>query len=171
MNYDQVNRVYAHLRDDLLPHLSHNQTVSGFEDYIKRFSYLPSGKWIRDLEWVKFVQLSFVVDSKKFAEKYRDKCVVHNSPIQPNEGLQHAIYQFSPKVHASAGFWAWIEHDNLFYYTSLFFCIGDKKEFDDLVAELWEIHQEGNTEEKSPAVGFSGLMGQQGLNSLFKKSA
>lgn len=169
MNYDHLNKISEHLTNDLLPNFRHLQTVPSFDEYLKRFSFLPHGRWIRDLEMIKFGRNGFAVDSIKFAEMFKDKCVTYNAPGKPEDGIQRVVYQFTPKVHAEAAFWAWIEHDQLFYYASLFFCYGDEEEFAVLAKKLWEIRQQGNTEEKAPQTGFGGFMGNVNGQQSFRQ--
>jgi hypothetical protein len=153
MNYDHLNKVGDYWRQEIFPHLRHVFTVSGFDDYLKRFAYLPSGKWIKDAESVKVNRGGFV-DPVAFVKKYKKQCVTYNAPTRPEDGIQRVIYQFSPTVHAELAIWSWIEHDVLQAYGSVFVCYHTEKEYMDFVDELSPMRRTGNTEDRPNAGGF-----------------
>jgi hypothetical protein len=157
MNYTHLNKVYDYWSKDILPHLSHIFTIGGFDDYLKRFSYLPSGKWIKDLEKIKLTRLGFAIDPKQFVTKYKNVCVAYNSPIKPEDGIQRVIYQISSTLHVEIGIWIWVEHETLQSYASVFSCYHDDIEYQKFVDELLKMKREGNTEEKTMK-GFASLM-------------
>ena len=158
MNYDQLNQVYDFWRKDILPNLSHKFTVDSFNEYLKRFSFLPSGKWLKDMEKVKLNRIGFAVDSKKFAKQYKDCCVAYNAPMKPEDGLQRIIYQISPTLHVESSLWIWIEKNELQQYTSLFAAYHDEEEFLVFVDDLYKkMRKEGNTED-ALTKGFAGLL-------------
>ena len=158
MNYNHLNKVYDYWRKDILPNLVHVFTIGSFDDYLKRFSYLPSGKWLRDFEKIKLTRIGFAVDPKRFSKKYKHACVAYNAPVKPEDGLQRIIYQISPTLHIEIAIWIWIEHDIIQSYASAFACYHEEKEFDSFCDEIYKMRREGNTEEKPTAVGFGELM-------------
>ena len=161
MNYNHLNKVYTYWRKNILPHLAHTFITSSFDDYLKRFSFLPSGKWIKDVENFKIHRIGFAIDPEEFAKKYKDCCVTYNTPIKPEDGIQRIIYQISPTLHVEMSLWVWIEHDNLYSYGSLFACYGDDTEFKHFVDDLFEkMSRTGNTEDKSNLGFLSGLGNQ-----------
>lgn len=171
MNFDHLNKVYDFWRGDILPNLSHVYTIDSFNEYLKRFSFLPSGKWLQRMEVVKLNRVGFAVDAKKFTKKYKHVCVAYNAPMKPEDGLQRIIYQISPTLHVEIALWIWVEHDELQQYASLFACYGDEAEFLAFVDDLYKkMRKEGNTEEKSIAPGFgdfaSRLQAESGFGGL-----
>lgn len=156
MNFDHLNKVYDFWRGDILPNLSHCFTIDSFNEYLKRFSFLPSGKWLKDMEVVKLNRIGFAVDPKKFSKKYKHTCVAYNAPIKPEDGLQRIIYQISPTLHVEMALWIWVEQDELHHYGSIFACYGDEQEFLTFVDDLYKkMRKEGNTEDKQKPSGFA----------------
>lgn len=148
MNYDHLNSVYEFWRKDILPNLSHAFTVDSFNEYLKRFAYCPSGKWLRDMERVKLNRIGFAVDCEKFAKKYKDCCVAYNAPVKPEDGLQRIIYQISPTLHVEMAVWIWMENKELQQYGGIFACYHDEQEFLVFVDELYKkMRKKGNTED------------------------
>ncbi len=148
MNYDHLNQVYDFWRKDVLPNLSHNFNVDSFNDYLKRFAYLPSGKWLKDMEKVKLNRIGFAVDIKKIVKELKDKCVSYNAPMKPEDGLQRFIYQVSPTLHLEVALWIWVENKELQQYASVFAAYHDEQEFLDFVDDLYKrMRKKGNTEE------------------------
>lgn len=156
MNYNHLNKVFDHWYKEILPHLTHNFTVSGFDDYLKRMSFLPSCKWIRDLEYIKFTRLGFAINPIPFIKKYKDVCVAFNSPLKPEDGMQRIVYQISPTLHVDLGIWIWIEHESLQSYASVFSCYHNETEYQKFVNEMLTLKRDGNTEEKTMK-GFASL--------------
>lgn len=154
MNYNHLNKVYDYWRKDILPNLSHRFTTLSFDDYLKRFSFLPSGKWIKNFETVKLSRIGFTIDPKKFVKKYSNICVTYNTPARPEDGFQRIIYQFSPTLHAELCLWMWVEHENLHSYGSLSVCYHNEEEFLKFSDDLYRMRREGNTED-NPASGFA----------------
>lgn len=154
MNYDNCNKIQEYWRKKLSPFIHHNFTVTSFDDYLKRFSFLPSGKWLRDMECVKLSKLSFAVDPERFIKKYHDRCVTYNCPIKLEDGFQRIIYQISPTLHLESGVWLWVEHEYVQSYISLLICYNNEDEYSDFINEIWKIRREGNTEDKPTQAGF-----------------
>ena len=157
MNYDHLNTVYDFWRKNILPNLSHHFAIDSFNEYLKRFAYLPSGKWLKDMEKVKLNRIGFAVDCAKFVKKYDGCCVAYNAPVKQEDGLQRIIYQFSPTLHAEMAVWIWVENEALQQYGTLFACYNDEKEFLALVDFLYrEMRQTGDTT-KTEKPGFAGF--------------
>lgn len=148
MNYDHLNQVHEYWRNKIFPHLVHNYTSSSFDDYLRKFSFLPHGKWIKDVEKVKMNRIPIAFDPEAFVKKYKKHCVTYNAPIKPEDGLQRAIYQLSPTLHSELALWAWVEHNQLQSYAVAFACYHSEDEYLEYVDDLWKIRREGNTEEK-----------------------
>lgn len=163
MNYDHLNKIYDYWRKDILPHLVHNFNTTSFEDYLKRFAWLPSGKWIKDGEKVKINRSGFAVDPVRFVKKFKDKCVAYNAPVKPEDGIQRVIYQISPTLHLELALWIWMEYDVMQSYGSVFICYHDEKEYLDFVDELVKLRRTGNTEEKHTRAGFLGVVDIEGV--------
>lgn len=155
MNYNHLNKVFSYWRKKILPHLTHNFTVLSFDDYIKKFSFLPSGKWIHDMEKFKLSRIGFAIDPEKFIKKYENCCVTYNAPARLEDGLQRIIYQIFPTLHVELGLWVWIEHDNIQSYGSLLTCYHNEEEYAKFVDEIYnKMKREGDTEEKPVPLGF-----------------
>ena len=158
MNFDHLNTVYDFWRKDILPNLSHNFTVDSFNEYLKRFAFLPSGKWLKEMDRVKLNRIGFAVDCKKFAKEYKDCCVAYNAPVKPEDGLQRIIYQISPTLHIEIAVWIWMENTELQQYGGIFACYHDETEFLAFVDELYrKMRKKGNTEDVANP-GFSGFL-------------
>lgn len=149
MNYDNLNKIHEYWWQNLMPTFQHLFTVTSFDEYLKRFSFLPSGNWLRQYEKIKLTRTPFLIDSAKFAEKYKKYCVTYNSPMKSEDGIQRAIYQLSPTLHLEAGYWIWVENEEVQAYASVFCCYHDETEYADFIEELYEIRQEGDTEKDS----------------------
>ena len=157
MNYDHLNQIHEFWRNDVFPDLVHRHSVSSFDDYLRKFSFLPSCKWIQQMEKVKLSRVPFAVIPQDFVKKYKAHCVTYNAPAKPEDGLQRAIYQLSPTLHFEAAFWAWIENKLVHSYVMVFVCYNDEKEYLDFVDDLYEIRRTGNTEDKQILPGFMGM--------------
>jgi phosphoglycolate phosphatase-like HAD superfamily hydrolase len=158
MNYDHLNTVYEFWRKDILPHLSHSFNVDSFNEYLKRFAFLPSGKWLRDMEKIKLNRIGFAVDCKKLVKELKDKCVAYNAPMKPEDGLQRIIYQISPTLHIEVAVWIWMEQKELQQYASVFAAYNDEQEFLEWVDDIYKrMRKKGNTEDTA-APGFAELV-------------
>lgn len=155
MNYDHANKIQKYLEEQIWPHLVHRFTTLSFDDYLKRFSRLPSGKWLADMEKAKVLRPAMSFNPETFFKRYNDNCVTYNTPLTPNDGIQRVIYQFSTTCHVEVVLWVWIEHDLIHSHLNSIVCFNDENEFNDLMTELAELKIEGNTEDKSPTLGFS----------------
>lgn len=157
MNYDHLNTVYDFWRKDVLPNLSHHLSIDSFNEYLKRFSFLPSGKWLQRMELVKLNRIGFAVDCAKFVKKYEPYCVAYNAPVKPEDGLQRIIYQISPTLHLEMTLWIWVENEKLQQYGTIFACYNDEKEFLSFVDGLYaKMRQTGDTT-KIETPGFAGF--------------
>ena len=148
MNYNHLNKVHTYLQENILPNLLHQYTTISFDDYLKRFSFLPSGKWLREMDNVKCSRIMFAIDPEGFTKAYKKYCVTYDIPLKMDDGMYRIIYQVSPTLHLEIAVWVWVEHDVLNSYAIAFACYKDDKEYSDLVKSLWCFKREGNTEEK-----------------------
>ena len=158
MNYEHLNKVHQYWRKELFPHLIHRFTATSFDDYLRKFSFTPSGKWLWDMEKVKLSRILFAVDPKKLLKKYEDHCVTYNSPVKPEDGLQRIIYQLTPKLHFEVGIWVWVEHDIIQSYGSIFVCYENEADYSKLADDLSKFRREGNTEDKPTKAGFADMI-------------
>lgn len=158
MNYDTFNKIFDYHRKDIFPHLRHVFSATSFDDYLRRFSFLPHGKWLRDMEKVKVSRVTLPLDPVKLVKKFKDKCVTYNSPSKPDEGYQRAIYQVSPTLHFEMTMWIWIEHEEIQSYAFLIVCYNDEQEYNKFVDTIWDLKREGNTEDKRTPYGFNALL-------------
>ena len=166
MNYDQLNKIELYWRKKLLPSLSHQYTTTSFDDYLRRFAFLPSGKWLRDLEVVRLARTFFPIDEEKFVKKYKDHCVTYNAPMKPEDGLQRVIYQISPTLHAEMAIWIWVEYDIVQSYGCIFACYNNEEEYHNFCNEIWKMRKEGDTEEKPMKAGFAAALDLSGTEDV-----
>ena len=158
MNYDDLNKIYNYWRKKIAPHLTHQFTVSSFDDYLKKFSFLPSGKWLKDFDSVKLTRNLFAVDPEKLAKKYKDCCIAYNAPSKPEDGVQRVIYQISPTLHMEAAFWIWVEQEELNSYAGVFICYRNDDEYQAVMDELYKMRKEGKTDERKKRPGFADFL-------------
>lgn len=147
MNYDHLNEINSFWLKEIFPNLQHHITVNSFDDYLKKFSFLPSGKWLRDFEHVKVLRMPFVVDPSGFTKNYKKNCVAYCCPTKPDEGFVRIIYQISPTLHLESMFCSWIENKQLQSYMSMVACFKDEKELLHFLKEVEPLHRKGDTEE------------------------
>jgi hypothetical protein len=159
MNYNHLNKIHEYWHDKVLPNISHNCTVTSFDDYLKKFSFLKSGRWLKEMVSVKIHRMGFVVGPEAFTKNYKSKCVTYNAPMKPEDGLQRIIYQISPTLHVEFALWIWMEHDIVNSYGSVLVCYNNEKEFNQFMDELYLIKRTGNTEDKPVKTGFAGFAG------------
>lgn len=162
MNYDHLNTIHNYWRKKVFPNLVHSLTVSSFDDYLKKFSWLPSGKWLRDFDGVKLSRVPFAIDPEKFTKAYKDNCVSYNAPSRPEDGFQRVIYQFSPTLHAEVAFWTWVENDELQAYGMMFLCYRNEEEMLNFVDAIYKLRREGNTETDRKEGGFAAFIPKPG---------
>lgn len=158
MNYDHVNKTQDYWMMEIFPHLSHKMMVASFDEYLKRFSFLKSGRWLKDMDSVKILKPAIALDPLSFVTKYKTHCVTYNPTARPEDGLQRIIYQVSPTLHAETGLWAWVENNNLQSYMSIIVCYHTEKEFTEFLKEITPMRRVGNTQEQKHA-GFAGFAG------------
>lgn len=155
----------------MFPYFQHVFSTPSFDDYLRKFSFLPSGKWIRDLDHLKLTRVPFAVEPERLVKEYTKHCVTYNAPIKTEDGIQRVIYQMSPTLHFEAAFWVWIEHKIVQSYASLFVCYHNEDEYTDFIDAMYDLRREGNTEDKPTHPGF--FIGDQPVTveSLTKKKA
>lgn len=154
MNYDHCNKIFDFYRKHIFPHFTSNFSVASFDEYLRRFSYIPQGKWLRDMEKVKVSRVSVGLDPEKLVKKFKHHCVTYNSPLKPDEGYQRAIYQVSPTLHFEMSVWIWIQHEEVQSYALIIVCYNDEKEYTEFVDTICKFRREGNTEDKPLPTGF-----------------
>ena len=148
MNYDHLNTVYEFFRKDVLPNLTHSFNVDSFNRYLNLFSFLPSGKWLRDIEKAKLSRIDFAVDCKKLVRELKDKCVAYNTPIKPEDGRQRIIYQISPTLHIEVTVWIWMEQKDYSNMPRVLAAYNDEQEFLRWVDDIYKrMRKRGNTED------------------------
>lgn len=159
MNYDNLNQVHEYWAAEIFPHLQHQMAITSFDDYLKKISFLPSFKWIRDFDSIKLLRVPFVVDPSAFAKQYKKHCVAYCCPSKPEDGLHRIIYQISPTLHIEGGVWIWIEADKQIHsYLSMFACFQEEKEVIKFFESIYPLRRTGDTEDTSTKSGFGGLM-------------
>jgi hypothetical protein len=159
MNYDNQTKIHDYWWNKILPHFTHKFTAITFDDYLRRFSFLPSGKWLKEMESVRITRVYFQIDPEPFVKEYAKYCVTNNAPTKPEDGLQRVIYQLSPTLHFEASFWVWVEHEKVHAYASVLTCYHSEKEYRKFVDDLYKFKCEGNTEDKPEKPGFGGMVG------------
>jgi len=155
MNYDTCNDIFDYYRTDIFPHLTHVFSATSFDDYLRRFSFLPQGKWLREMEKVKVARVTLPLDPVQLVKKFKDRCVTYNSPSKPDEGYQKVIYQVSPTLHFEMTIWIWVEYEIVHSYSFLIACYHDEKEYSSFIDSIWDLRMKGNTEDKPQPTGFN----------------
>jgi hypothetical protein len=133
-------------------------TVASFDDYLKRFSFLPSGKWLREMESVKVLRIPFSCDAPMFSSVFKKNCIAYCCPSDPEEGFHRAIYQISPTLHLEAAFWIWIQNEESQSYVSIMCCFQQERELEKFMHKICEYKKVGNTDDRSGTSGFAGLL-------------
>lgn len=146
MNYNHLNTTHEYWENELFPHLQHNFVVSSFDDYLKRFASLPSGKWLRDMESIKLLRIPFVVDPSQFLKTYKKNCVTYCTPTKVEDGVHRIIYQISPTLHIETALWMWIEKNVLNSYLSMFACFHNDLEIKKFFASIDSMKRTGDTD-------------------------
>ncbi len=159
MNYDHLNQTYDYWAEKIRPHLTARMQVASFEDYLKKFTFTKSGRWIRDAECVRFTRPPAAIDPELFVKKYSDNCVAIIPPMHPTEGLGRVIFQLSPTLHLESMTTAWVENNELQSYLSMFVCHKTDAEMTELLEVLSTMRRTGNTEERTGAGFRPGAMG------------
>ena len=154
MNYNHLNKISEYVQTNLLPHFESRLTVQSFEDYLKRFSGIPRGRWMRDLDSLQISRTIFAVDPSALAEQYKPHCVAHLTPMKPDEGAHRVIYQMSPTLHFEMAVLLWVEHDVVNSFASVTACYKNMKEYLEFCSEIWKLRRTGNTADAASPVGF-----------------
>jgi hypothetical protein len=155
MNYDHVNKTYEHWTK-LRSSLTHKFQANSFDDYLKKFSFCKSGRWLREMESVKTARPPFAVDSEAFLKLYGEKSITFFPQNRPEDGMMRAVFQISPTLHVEGVFLAWVENNTLQSYMELEACHRDDDELFSFLKSLEDIKRKGNTEERN--TGFMGGM-------------
>lgn len=161
MNYEHLTKMHNRWKDDFFPYIDHSITVTSFDDYLKKMSFLPPCKWLRDLDQIKILRIQFACDPSKFAKHYQEKCVAYCSPARQEDGFQRIIYQISPTLHVEAAYWSWVENENAQAHLTLMAYFHDTKEFTEFLDTVYEFRCTGNTEDKPTPTGFAGFAPQK----------
>ena len=154
MNYDYLNQTHDYWIKNIFPNLHHHLTITSFDDYLKRMSFLPCGKWLQNLDSVQIIRIPFVVDPILFTSKYKSHCVTYCCPAKPEDGIHRIIYQMSPMLHVEAALWAYSERKQVHFHISLFVCFHNKQEIIKLFEEITPMRRSGDTEDMSGTSGF-----------------
>ena len=149
MNYDHINQIHDYLTKEIRPHVKNNFQVASFDEYLKKFSFLKSGKWLKDMESVRLSRSSVAYDPVEFLKRYGKQSVAVNVTTNPEHGQIRIILQLSPTLHLDCVLWAWIEHNKLQSYLGFLACHNTDKEFDAFIAECHDLRRTGNTEERN----------------------
>lgn len=157
MNYDHLNQIHEYWVNKIFPNLHHYMPLTSFEDYLKRMSFIPSGKWLSDMDSVKILRVPFVVDPSSFSEMYKKHCVAYGCPAKPEDGVHRIVYQISPTLHVEGAVWIWIESKQVQSYMSLLVCFKEEKELKTFLEHIGSIKRRGDTED-NPNKGFAGMI-------------
>lgn len=155
MNYDNINLIHDYWKEKIIPYLSHNMNITSFEDYLNRFSYLPSGNWMHRFELISFLRVPFLINPVEFVKQYESKCVSFFSPSKPEEGVYRIIYQISNTLHVDAALWMWVEQKEVQAYVALFVCFNNDAEFLSFSESMEKFKLIGDTE-NIKTFGFAG---------------
>ena len=156
MNYEYNNRIHKYWIEEVFPYLQHHITVGSFDDYLKRISFLPCGKWLKEFSSVKLLRLPLLIDPAAFVKTYEEHCVTYCCPTKPEDSFQRIIYQMSPTLHMEVALYAFMEKENIQTYATMFICFENKEELLKFLDAAYLMRRKGNTDDLNKA-GFAGM--------------
>jgi hypothetical protein len=148
MNYDHVNKTYDYWTK-VRSSLTQRFQASTFDEYLKKFSFCKSGKWLRDMDSVKIARPPLALDPEGFLKLYSEKCVAFQPPNRPEDGMMRATFQISPTLHVEGVFLAWVENNTLQSYVAVAICHRDDAELFEFLKSVDHLKRKGNTEDRN----------------------
>lgn len=150
MNFDEVNKIYTHMRDKIYPNVQTLwKDVSTEEILIDKYLSI-----IDDNRKYQLLCVPYVVDAEQFFKRHKDRCIIFYNTPDPGDGLMLTIHQISPTLHVHSRFLCWVENKQVHdYVTSLVF-FRNPDEAIQFINSNFDIAKEGNTEENTNA-GFN----------------
>jgi hypothetical protein len=151
MNFDEINKIYEHMRKSVYPNVQTVwKTVSTEEVVIDKYLSV-----IDDNRIYKLLALPFLVDAESFLKRYKERCIIYYNTPDPNDGLMLYIHQISPTVHLHSRYFCWVENNIVHdYIAGLVFHKNDKEAME-FIDSCFDLAKTGNTEEMRTPSGFN----------------
>jgi len=150
MNFDEINKVYEHMRTAVYPNVQTLwNTVSTEEVLIDRYLSV-----IDDNRKYKLLAMPFLVSPEKFLKRWKENCIIFYNTPDPADGLMLFIHQISPTLHIHSRFFCWVENKIVYDYLACLVFHKDHKEAIKFIDGCYDLRQEGNTEDSTEHPGF-----------------
>lgn len=150
MNFDDINKIYEHMRSAVYPNVQTQwNNVSTEEVLIDRYLAV-----IDDNRKYKLLAMPFLVDAEKFLKRHKDNCIIFYNTPDPADGLMLFIHQISPTLHVHSRFFCWVENHEVHDYLACLVFHKDSNEAVSFIDSCYDLKQEGNTEEAAERPGF-----------------
>lgn len=150
MNFDDINKVYEHMRKAVYPNVQTRWDNVSTEDVLID-KYLSV---IDDNRTYKLLAMPFLVSTEKFLKRYKDNCIIFYNTPDPADGLMLFIHQISPTLHVHSRFFCWVENKEVHDYLACLVFHKDSKDAVQFIDECFDLKQIGNTEECDEHPGF-----------------
>lgn len=150
MNFDDINKIYEHMKTVVYPHVKTEwKDVSTEEVLIDKYLAV-----IDDNRKYKLLAMPFLVNTEKFLKEYKKNCIIFYNTPDPADGLMLFIHQISPSLHVHSKFFCWVENHKVHDYLACLLFHKDSKEAVDFMDKCYDLKQEGNTEDSEQKLGF-----------------
>lgn len=147
MNFDEINRIYNHMRLVVYPNVqSLWNTVSTETVIIDK--YLSA---IDDNQSYKLLAMPYLVKTEEFLKRFKENCVIFYNTPDPGDGLALFIHQISPTLHIHSRFFCWVENNEIHDYTACLVFHKESEEAVKFINDNFDLSRVGNTEEKTNA--------------------
>ena len=143
MNFDEINKIYGHMRIAVYPNVKTVWNTSTEEVLIDRYLSV-----IDDNRKYKLLCMPFLVDAESFLKRYSDNCIIYYNTPDPADGLMLFIHQISPTIHIHSRFFCWVENNEVHDYIAALVFHKDSSEAVKFIDSNFDIARQGNTEER-----------------------
>lgn len=154
MNYDEINKVYQHMKAVVYPNVQTLwKNVSTEEVIIDRYLSV-----IDDARLYKMLAIPYLFRTEDFLKRYKERCIIFYNTPDPIDGLMLMIHQITPTLHIHSRLFCRVESCNgdVFDYTASLVFHKDSKEAVQFINDNQDLARQGNTEERSNA-GFKSV--------------
>jgi hypothetical protein len=151
MNFDDINKIYAHLRDNIYPYVKTVWNTSTEDVLVDKYLSV-----IDDARKYQLICVPYLFNAELFFKKYYDNCIIFYNTVDPTDGLMLTIHQINPGLHVSSRLFCWVENGQSYDYLSSLLFYKNYTDAVDFIVKNEELKRVGNTEETK--AGFAGLM-------------
>lgn len=110
---------------------------------------------IDDNRKYKLLCMPYLINTEKFLQRYKDRCIIYYNTPDPGDGLMLFIHQISPTLHVHSRFFCWVEKEQVHDYLACLVFHKDSSEATKFIDGTFDLRQTGNTEEtNSPGFQF-----------------